>query len=427
MKKQLLEQKPTSFRLKKDIIVKYLEFGDNYSFTTRYFMLLFITVLTICIISRSEADFFIPCIPMLQRHFELSPFAVQLSLSLNFIGYCIGGLIAGFLGDKFSYRVIIIASLTIFAASTLVCALAINYNFVLLGRFVQGFSIAGPTILSYVILIETSKFRDQLTRLGLINGSITLIMTMVPTIGGYLGLYSNWRFNFLTVFCLTLLALILSYKILETNNRVTSKITISLPFKEYFMLVKSRKLLAFTGALCFIIAPYWVFISMSPIYYVNDLKVPLIEYIWYKNILAIIFGIISLMNGSLVNKFGCKNCFFFSIGICFISIICQFIIVLSGIDDPQIITASMSILTVGTAFLINFLYANALTTVENHMGKVSVVIHSVRLIFTSVSLSIVSKLYYGNFFVIGTTLITMMFIGLLITVYLYSNKHLKGL
>jgi MFS transporter, DHA1 family, multidrug resistance protein len=385
-------------------------------------MLLFITVLTICIISRSEADFFIPCIPALQKYFALSPFEVQLSLSLNFIGYCIGGLIAGFLGDKFNYRVIIINSLTIFALATLLCAFSSNYNFVLVGRFIQGLSIAGPTILSYVILIETNKFQDQLTRLGFINGSITLIMTMVPTIGSYLGLYANWRFNFLAVFCLSLLALALSYKSLESNNRETDKINIFLPFKEYFMLIQSRKLIVFTGALCFIIAPYWVFISMSPIYYVNDMGVPLIEYMWYKNILAIIFGVISLMNGFLVIKFGCKNCFFFSIGMCFISIICQFIIVLMGIDEPRIITAA-----IGTAFLINFLYANALTTIKNHMGKVSVVIHSVRLIFTSISLSLVSKLYDGNFFFIGTTLITMMLTGLLITLYLYSRGNLKGI
>jgi DHA1 family bicyclomycin/chloramphenicol resistance-like MFS transporter len=389
-------------------------------------MLLFITVLTICIISRSEADFFIPCIPALQKYFDLLPFAVQLSLSLNFLGYCIGGLIAGFLGDKFNYRVIIISSLAIFAGATLLCAIVSNYSIVLFGRFVQGFSIAGPTVLSYVILIETSKFQDQLKRLGLINGSITLIMTMVPTIGSYFGLYSSWRFNFLAVFCLTLVALFLSYKVLETRSMVNSNITISLPFKEYFMLIKSRKLLIFTGALCFIIAPYWVFISMSPIYYVNDLGVPLIEYIWYKNILAIIFGVISLMNGLLVDKFGCKNCFLFSVGTCFISIIFQFIIVLLSIDEPKIITIAMAILTVGTAFLINFLYANALTTIKNHMGKVSVVIHSVRLIFTSISLSIVSKLYYGNFFVIGITLISLMFTGLLITVYLYYKGYLKG-
>ena len=78
-------------------------------------------------------------------------------------------------------------------------------------------------------------------------------------------------------------------------------------------------------------------------------------------------------------------------------------------------------------FLINFLYANALTAITNHMGKASVVIHSVRLIFTSVSLSIVSKLYYGNFFVIGIALIIMMLTGLLITLYIYSLGYLKGI
>jgi DHA1 family bicyclomycin/chloramphenicol resistance-like MFS transporter len=322
---------------------------------------------------------------------------------------------------------IIISSLAIFAAATLLCALAGNYGLVLFGRFVQGLTIAGPTVLSYVILIETSKFRDQLTRLGLINGSITLIMTMAPTIGSYLGMYTSWRFNFLAVFVMALVAWSLSYKVVEASNKVTDKITVFLPFKEYFTLIKSRKLMIFTGALCFIIAPYWVFISMSPIYYVNDLGVPLIEYMWYKNILAIIFGIISLMNGLIVDKFGCKNCFLFSIVMCFISIICQFIIVLTGIDEPKIITAAMAILTVGTAFLINFLYANALTAITNHMGKASVVIHSVRLIFTSVSLSIVSKLYYGNFFVIGIALIIMMLTGLLITLYLYSLGYLKGI
>ncbi len=389
-------------------------------------MLLFITVLTICIISRSEADFFIPCIPLLQKYFVLSPFAVQLSLSLNFIGYCLGGLIAGFLGDKFNHRIIIINSLLIFTASTLLCALTDNYGVLLFARFMQGFSISGPTILSYVVLIETIKFQDQLKRLGLINGSITLIMTMVPTIGIYIGLYANWRFNFLAVFFLSLVALTLSYKSIKTSKKVNSNINILLPFKEYLMLIKSKNLLIFTGALCFIIAPYWVFISMSPVYYVNDMGVPLIEYMWYKNILAIIFGVISLMNGVLVGKFGYKNIFFFSISMCLISIIFQFVIVMMKIDEPRIITVAMSILTVGTAFLINFLYANALTTIENHMGKVSVVIHSARLIFTSISLSIVSKIYDGNFFFIGTTLIFMMLTGLLITLYLYSRGYLKG-
>ena len=111
----------------------------------------------------------------------------------------------------------------------MLCALAGNYGLVLFGRFVQGLTIAGPTVLSYVILIETSKFRDQLTRLGLINGSITLIMTMAPTIGSYLGMYTSWRFNFLAVFVMALIAWVLSYKVVEASNKVNGKITVFLP------------------------------------------------------------------------------------------------------------------------------------------------------------------------------------------------------
>ena len=72
---------------------------------------------------------------------------------------------------------------------------------------------------------------ERIKSIVIINGSITLIMTTVPTIGGYLGLYANWRFNFLAVFCLSLLALSLSYKSLESNNRETDKINIFLPFR----------------------------------------------------------------------------------------------------------------------------------------------------------------------------------------------------
>lgn len=388
-------------------------------------MPLFITVLIICIISRSESDFFIPCMADLQKSFSLSPFAAQFAHSFNFVGYCAGGLIAGFMGDRFSYRLIILWCLAIFAAATLICALSFNYYILLAGRFLQGLSIAGPTVLSYVILIEHQKFQEQLTRLGLINGLITLLMTTVPTIGGHLGLYANWRFNFLAVLSLAVIAIILGYFNIKNDHKLPSGITLSMPFRDYFKILQSRKLLLFTSALCLIITPYWVFISMAPIYYINDLGVPLIKFIWYKNILALIFGIISLANGHLSKQFGCKNCFFFSIIACLISISGMFFLIITETEEPEITIAIMAILTVGTAFLINYLYAHALISVNNHLGKVSAVIHSVRLIFTSFSLAIVSKAYTGNFFAIGSCLICMLTLGLLMTMYLYKAKLLK--
>lgn len=386
-------------------------------------MLLFISVLTICIISRSEADFFIPCLPHLQEYFGLSVFATELSVSFNFAGYCLGGLLAGILGDKFTHRTIILYNLVGFALGTLICAVAPYYEILLIGRLLQGFSIAGATVLGYVVLITGNKFNEQLKNLGLINGILTLLMAIVPTIGGHLGMYGHWRFNFLAVFVLSLIALLLSYRGINISSY---RDPASVGFKSYIPLLKSKKVLLFTATLCFMITPYWVFINMSPIYYVNDLKMPLIDYIYHKNVLSIVFGVVSILNGFFVKIWGCRRCLFISISLCITSGLLQLMIVVTSVNNPYIVTLSMAILAAGAAFLINFLYANALNAFSSDVvGKVSALIHSMRLIFTSISLSIVSKLYSGDFSVIGIALIGMLFFGLLLTTVLHSYKQFK--
>ena len=397
--------------------IKFIKYCSN-------FMLLFISLLTICIISRAEIDFFIPCIPDLQQKFGLSSFMAQLSLSLNFIGYCIGILLSGILGDKFNYRTIILYHLLFFILATLLCVITSNYKFFLLGRFIQGISIASPTILIYAILIEHSKFNNRLKKLGYINGLLALSMVIIPTIGSHLGLYSHWRLNFFVLLCLSVLAMLLSNKTIQSNRNLNNTSSISL--KSYLPLLKSRKILLFIASLCFMITPYWIFISMSSIYYVNDLGLSLIEYVYHKDILAIIFGLVSIMNGLLIKNLGGKNCLFLSIGLCLLSIICLIMIISWNINEPVIITSAMAILASGAAFLINFLYANALSITEHDIGKISALIHSVRLILTSLSLSLVSKLYCGNFTVIGIALISMLFTGILLVTYLYKLDILKG-
>lgn len=390
-------------------------------------MLLFISILAICIISRSEADFFIPSIPHLQEYFGLTDFATELSLSFNFTGYCIGGLLSGMLGDRFNQRTIITYNLTVFVMATFVCMVAPTYEILLFGRLLQGFSIAGATVIGYVLLILDNKFSDQLKKLGLINGILTLIMAIVPTIGGHLGLYKHWRFNFLAVLALSIIALYLTRLSIKKIPKV-----LPVPRKErettypvsYITLLKSGRILIFAATLCFIMTPYWVFISMSPIYYVSDLHVPLIEYIYYKNLLSIIFGVVSIASGLLVRVIGGKRCLSLSIKLCLVSVFCQLIIVLRDINDPVFITASMGILAAGAAFLINFLYANALNSAVNDICKTSALIHSVRLVFTSVCLSVVSHFYTGSFSVIGIALITMLLTGIAFVIYLDKKGRL---
>jgi DHA1 family bicyclomycin/chloramphenicol resistance-like MFS transporter len=63
------------------------------------------------LVASSEIDLIVPSFPEIQHVFGLSPFAVELTLSLNLLAHCIAGLFAGNLGDKFGRRHIILFSL----------------------------------------------------------------------------------------------------------------------------------------------------------------------------------------------------------------------------------------------------------------------------------------------------------------------------
>ena len=90
-------------------------------------MKLFLTILMISILAGTEVDLFIPSFPELQRVFNLSPFLMQLTLSINFIAYCICALFAGALGDRHSRRTVILISLWIFILGSLMCVTAHYY------------------------------------------------------------------------------------------------------------------------------------------------------------------------------------------------------------------------------------------------------------------------------------------------------------
>src|SRR5690349_5557818 len=101
----------------------------------------FITILLIEILAGSEVDLFIPSFPELQKVFELSPVMVQLTLSVNFIAYCLCSLFTGTMGDRYNRRHVMLAGLLIFVIGSFFCMTATHFALLLVGRFLQGAGI----------------------------------------------------------------------------------------------------------------------------------------------------------------------------------------------------------------------------------------------------------------------------------------------
>lgn len=99
----------------------FLKLDQRMLFQNKVFTGQFFTCVLISLLSGMEVDLFVPSFPELIRAFNLTPPLVQLTLSLNFVAYCICSLFAGMLGDRYGKRPILLVGLLIFVLGSFLC------------------------------------------------------------------------------------------------------------------------------------------------------------------------------------------------------------------------------------------------------------------------------------------------------------------
>ncbi len=386
-------------------------------------MFKFITVALMLILYGAEVDIFIPSFPELQQVFDLTPFMVQQTLSINLIAYCAFCLITGALGDRFNRRTIILISLIVFLVGSLFCVLATSFNMLLVGRLLQGIGIAAPSTLAWVVLIDEYPLNKQASVLGTLNGIMTLTLTIAPLIGSYINLYFNWRANFFAITVLAVVCLITS--VMAIPSKPGNK-SVSIAFNAYNPLLKSRQLMSMVFGICLINAPYWMFVGMAPILYMEAMGVPLEHFGFYLGVNSLLFGTISIFSPGILNRFGHQFCFNLGKWLCFTSAILILAIGLLKINNPLIVTAAVLVFSAGAVFPVNILYPISMELLPNTKSRTAALIQAMRLVITALMLELVSYFYSGNF---ASTAIAMfcslMVAGLLIQKH--ANKiHLTS-
>lgn len=356
-------------------------------------MRLFITVIIMEILAGAEVDLFVPSFPDIQDTFNLSPFMTELLLGVNLIAYCITSLIVGNLGDRYGCKPIIILGLLIFNLGSLFCVFSNNYESILFGRFLQGAGISAVAVLVYVVLADIYSVQEQQKLMGILNGTISLSMATAPVIGSYVDLFWGWRANFVLLFILGLISLVLAIFFIP-KGQANSKVQISL--KEYYPIFKSPKAIYYILTMMFLAQGYWIFIGIAPILYMQDLGVSLEYFGLYQGSIAALFSIMSFTSGYCFKKFGVKHCFYFGIMCVVLFLLGSIILAIFNINDLLIITAVMLLLSLGVIYPINILWPMLLEAIPDGKARMTAIFTSARLIITAVGLQLVGWLYNGT-------------------------------
>lgn len=363
-----------------------------------------LTVILMMTLAGAEVDLFVPSFPQLQDVFDCSTFVIELTLSLNLVAHCITALFVGTLGDKCGRKPIIVIGLLIFIIGSLFCLFATDFYILIFGRVLQGIGISGPAVLTCVIISDIYSAKKMQTLMGMVNASVTIAMAFAPVVGSYVNLFFNWQGNFfiLLIFGVIVLFLVLFF-IPETHSDHPEN-PIKTSLKSYLPIFQSQKANLYLISICFAMQAYWVFIGMSPILYMEDLRVSIEDFGLYQGAIAAFFSIASLTTGRFIKKFGVYNCFIFSCYLILIFFLMINIITIFNIKNPLIITIAMLFQAVGMAYPVNIFWPLALNAVRNAKARIGALLDSFRLILSAISIGIASYFYNGSFLTIGLTI-----------------------
>ena len=251
-------------------------------------------------------DIILPVLPAIQNEFALDdPNRAQFVVAALFAGLAFGQLVAGPASDRFGRRPIIMAGLGCFLAGSLAAAYSTSFELLLLGRVMQGLGVAGPRVVT-VALIRDLYSGVQMAR---IMSFVLATFIIVPAVAPAIGQGIDWIFGWRAVFASMLVVGAVSLLWIGLRQPETLAPERRRPFSPGSILSGIREVLSirsamgYTLALGFSFAPFVAYLSTAQAVFQDTYGAGKL-FPLYFGLLALSFGVVSLLNNRLIARRG---------------------------------------------------------------------------------------------------------------------------
>ncbi|MBP2232014.1 DHA1 family bicyclomycin/chloramphenicol resistance-like MFS transporter [Azospirillum agricola] len=250
-------------------------------------------------------DMYLPGMPAIGADLRASQGQVQWTLSAFFLGFGVGQLLWGALGDRFGRRGPVATGILLYAVGCVGCSLTGDIAHLALWRFVQALgACAGPVLVRAMIrdVFERDRAASTLSMMMLVMGAAPII---APLIGGQILVWADWRWIFWAqaIFgAVAMLALFTLPETLAAGNRTSLRPM--LLAQSYRRLLTDRAYLGYAVGSSFIYAGMFAFISGSPFVYIElfGVRPENYGYLFGINIVGMI--LVNTVNSRIVMRFG---------------------------------------------------------------------------------------------------------------------------
>lgn len=162
---------------------------------SKEFTLLMALLMSVVAIS---IDAMLPALGLLVQEFSLTnPNHAQLVIGCIFAGMAIGQLVAGPLSDAKGRKPVLYAGILLYLVGSLVCYLAGAFEYLLLGRFIQGLGVAAPYVTAVSVVRDKYSGRAMAEVMSLVMMIFILVPAIAPSLGQGIMYIADWRAIFL--------------------------------------------------------------------------------------------------------------------------------------------------------------------------------------------------------------------------------------
>lgn len=215
-----------------------------------------------------STDMYLPSLPLLQRLWQQPEAAVNLTLILWFVTYCLFLLVYGPISDRMGRKPPLIMGVCLFIISSMVCAFSTGLYMLIAARVFQAAGAAASTVMAMAMAKDLFEMRQRVLVLSYIAVINALAPMMAPTLGGWIMMLLDWRWVFIVQAGLAALVLWPVFRLPEPLKETLDVRPVQ-AFMSYVRLTKNWRFSLLNVAMALPNMALFSFIAGSPAIYIS--------------------------------------------------------------------------------------------------------------------------------------------------------------
>ncbi len=338
-------------------------------------------------------DLIQPAMLSITQEFGVSATWAPSSMSFYLLGGASVAWLLGPLSDRLGRKKVLLAGVAFFTICCLLILLTHNIEQFLALRFLQGIGLTVISAVGYAAIQETFEERDAIKVMALMANISLLAPLLGPVLGAFLIEHISWHWGFVAIASVSFLSWFGLKKFMPSVQESRAKQPFSYIFDDFKKVFSNRRFLGTSLALPLVAMPLMLWIALSPVILVDELKLSSLQYGLAQ--FPIFFGLIAgnIVLIKVMDRFALGKTILVGLPIMFLGTLFLILGVIWPLYLVPCLLIGMTLISFGEGISFSVMYRFALMSSEVSKGTVAAAVSMVMMMSFFLIIELVRVLY----------------------------------